>query len=81
MKMPKYTQAFIDRHGTARFYFRKARSKQVSLPGLPWSPQFMAAYEAALEGQAPPRLCQASTGPSIGKATVVSSEFSPSWVR
>jgi hypothetical protein len=20
MKMPKYTQAFVDRHGTARFY-------------------------------------------------------------
>lgn len=53
MKMPKYTQAFIDRHGTARFYFRKAGSKQVALPGLPWSPQFMAAYEAALDGQGP----------------------------
>jgi integrase len=51
MKMPKYTQAFIDRHGTARFYFRKAGSKQVPLPGLPWSPQFMAAYESAMAGQ------------------------------
>jgi integrase len=48
MKMPKYTQAFIDRHGTARFYFRRAGSKQVPLPGLPWSPQFMAAYETAM---------------------------------
>jgi integrase len=47
MKMPKYTQAFIDRHGTPRFYFRKAGSKQVPLPGLPWTPQFMAAYENA----------------------------------
>ena len=53
MRMPKYTQAFIDRHGTARFYFRKAGSKKVSLPGLPWSPQFMAAYEASLNGHAP----------------------------
>ena len=51
MKMPKYTQAFVDRHGTARFYFRKAGSKQVPLPGLPWTPEFMAAYEAALKGQ------------------------------
>lgn len=51
MKLPKYTQAFVDRHGKARFYFRKAGQKQVPLPGLPWSPQFMTAYEAALEGQ------------------------------
>jgi hypothetical protein len=51
MKMPKYTQHFIDRHGTSRFYFRKAGSKQVPLPGLPWSPQFMAAYESAMAGQ------------------------------
>ena len=53
MKMPKYTQAFVDRHGTSRFYFRKAGSKQVPLPGLPWSPVFMAAYEAAQEGHPP----------------------------
>jgi integrase len=53
MKAPKYTQAFIDRHGKARFYFRKAGRKSVPLPGLPWTPQFMAAYEAALEGDAP----------------------------
>ena len=53
MKMPKYTQAFIDRHGIARFYFRKAGSKQMPLPGPPWSPQFMAAYAAALEHRGP----------------------------
>ena len=73
MKMPKYTQAFIDRHGTARFYFRKAGSKQVPLPGLPWSPQFMAAYEGALEGQAPPIEIGASrTKPGTINALVVS---------
>jgi integrase len=51
MKMPKYTQAFVDRNGTPRFYFRKAGSKRTPLPGLPWSPVFMAAYEAAQEGR------------------------------
>jgi integrase len=51
MKMPKHTQAFIDRHGKARFYFRRAGSRRVPLPGLPWSPEFMAAYEAAMTGQ------------------------------
>ncbi|MFY9955844.1 hypothetical protein [Bradyrhizobium sp.] len=52
MKMPRFTQAFIDRHGNARFYFRRLGFKRVPLPGLPWSPEFMAAYEAAMAGQA-----------------------------
>jgi len=47
-RYPKYTHGFIDRHGHARFYFRRAGYKPVKLPGLPWSPTFMAAYEAAL---------------------------------
>jgi integrase len=53
MKRPKYTQAFPDRHGTPRFYFRRKGFARVALPGLPWSPQFMAAYEQAMAGQAP----------------------------
>jgi integrase len=49
---PKFVQGFVDRHGIiARFYFRRAGFKSVPLPGLPWSPEFMAAYEAALAGQ------------------------------
>jgi integrase len=39
--------AFIDRHGKARFYFRKPGFKRAPLPGLPWSADFMAAYEHA----------------------------------
>jgi integrase len=48
---PKFVQAFIDHTGKPRFYFRRAGFKTAPLPGLPWSPQFMAAYEAALSGQ------------------------------
>ena len=48
---PKFVQGFIDRHGKPRFYFRRAGFKKVPLPGLPWSPEFMAAYEVALAGQ------------------------------
>jgi integrase len=49
---PKYVHGFLDRHGKPRFYFRRAGFRRVPLPGLPWSPEFMAAYEAALKGEA-----------------------------
>src|ERR1035437_8055446 len=48
---PKFVQAFIDRNGKSRFYCRRPGFKRLPLPGLPWSPQFMEAYEAALSGQ------------------------------
>jgi integrase len=48
---PKYCNGFLDRHGKARWYFRRAGFKKAPLPGLPWSPEFMAAYEQALAGQ------------------------------
>src|SRR5262245_47335413 len=48
---PKFVQGFIDRHGRPRFYFRRPGFKRVPLPGLPWSPGFMQAYEEALAGQ------------------------------
>jgi integrase len=51
---PKYVQGFIDRHGKPRFYFRRPGFKQMPLPGLPWSPEFMAAYKLALAGQPVP---------------------------
>jgi integrase len=51
---PKYVQGFIDRHGKPRFYFRRPGFKQMPLPGLPWSPEFMGAYELALAGQPVP---------------------------
>ena len=54
MKKPKYVHGYIDRHGKPRFYFRQEGSKQIPLPGLPWSPTFMEAYEAALAGQSLP---------------------------
>jgi hypothetical protein len=45
---PKFVHGFIDRHGRPRFYFRRAGFKKVPLPGLPWSREFMEAYEDAL---------------------------------
>ena len=49
VKLPLYVQHFIDRHDHARFYFRRKGWPSAALPGLPWSPEFMAAYEAAIK--------------------------------
>jgi integrase len=47
-KNPPYVQEFTDHDGSPRYYLRKRGVKRVPLPGLPWSPEFMAAREAAL---------------------------------
>ncbi len=47
LKLPPYVQAFVDRHGGPRFYFRRPGYKRARLPGLPWSTEFMRAYQAA----------------------------------
>lgn len=41
---------FEDRHKQPRWRFRRKGFKTVYLPGLPGSPEFVAAYQAALEG-------------------------------
>ena len=51
---PKFVHGFIDRHGKARWYVRRKGYAKVPLPGLPWSPEFMEAYQRALEGQPEP---------------------------
>lgn len=49
MKLPKYVQAWVDhRDDRAYYYLRRRGYPRVRLLGLPWSPSFMAAYEAAL---------------------------------
>ncbi|MBI2715694.1 MAG: tyrosine-type recombinase/integrase [Rhizobiales bacterium] len=54
MKKPKFVHGYVDRHGKPRYYFRRDGAKNVALPGLPWSPDFMAAYEAAMAGHTAP---------------------------
>jgi integrase len=51
MKKPRFTHGYIDRHGRPRYYLRRPGFKQLPLPGLPWSPEFMAAYEQAMASQ------------------------------
>jgi hypothetical protein len=57
-KLPKYVNGFIDRHGKSRYQLRLPGRKKISLQGLPWSEEFMAAYTAALNA--------APTVPPIG---------------
>jgi integrase len=73
---PKYVHGFIDRHGRPRFYFRRAGFKKIPLPGLPWSPGFMEAYETALAGQ-PLQIGSARTKPGTVRALAVSYFNSP----
>jgi integrase len=53
-KLPKYVQGWVDREGRVHHYFRRAGYPRVRLPGLPWSPAFMAAYEQAMAAAPPP---------------------------
>jgi integrase len=52
----KYVNAFRDRHGKLRYFFRRRGHKSVALKGMPGSAEFMAAYDAALSGQTAPRI-------------------------
>jgi integrase len=60
----KFVHAYRDRHGKRRNYFRQPGRKQIPLPGLPGSAEFMAAYQAALGGGA------AAVVASPGRGTV-----------
>ena len=51
MKLPKFVHGYINRHGKPTYYLRRRGYMKVRLPGLPWSPGFMATYQEALAGQ------------------------------
>ena len=50
-QLPKFVQGFVDRHGKPWHYFRRPGFRRVRLPGMPWSPEFMAAYTEAMADQ------------------------------
>ncbi|MGC2415900.1 MAG: tyrosine-type recombinase/integrase [Stellaceae bacterium] len=51
IRLPRIHE-FRDRYGKVRRYFRFPDGKRVPLPGAPGTPAFMAAYNAALAGEA-----------------------------
>jgi integrase len=78
LKLPKYVHAYLDRLGKPRHYFRRAGRKEVPLPGLPWSPEFMAACEHAMAGQPAP-IGGARVKPGTLRALAVSYFSSPAF--
>jgi integrase len=70
-RLPKYVHGFLDRHGKTRFYFRRSGFKQVALPGLPWSPEFMGAYQAALADTPPLEIGASRTVAGTVNAVVI----------
>src|SRR5215470_17842672 len=54
LKLPRFVHGFVDRHGKPRFYFRRPGFRRMTLRGLPYSPEFMRDYEAAMAEQPVP---------------------------
>src|SRR6266487_646552 len=52
-RLPKYVHGYLDRHGKPRHYLRRPGRKEIPLPAMPWSPEFMEAYAAAMSQAAP----------------------------
>src|SRR5262245_7734466 len=73
MKLPKYVQPCFDRKsGRAYYYLRRPGYPRVRLPGLPWSPSFMAAYEKAMSG---PRAAIGAGRVKLGSVAAVIAEY------
>ena len=76
---PRYTHGYIDRHGKPRWYLRRRGYQSVPLPGLPWSPEFMATYETALSGQEPRQIGASRTRPGSISALIIKFYRSGEW--
>jgi integrase len=76
---PRFVHGYLDRHGKPRFYLRRAGFKPVPLPGLPWSPEFMQAYETALGSTQCIEIGANRTNPGTINALVVVYYRSDEW--
>jgi integrase len=75
---PKYCHWKQDRHGGPGYwYYERPGYPLTRLPGLPWSPEFMGAYEAA--SKAPAVINESSTVQGTLNALIVSYYGSSTW--
>ena len=65
-----FTKHYVDHNGHVRFYMRKKGVKAAPLPSLPWSPEFMAACEAALNGAWDVPSASKVVGGTVGAAVI-----------
>ncbi|MGA7328483.1 MAG: tyrosine-type recombinase/integrase [Rhodomicrobium sp.] len=78
-RAPRYCHHKQDRNGGAGFwYFSRRGYPRVRLPGLPWSPQFMAAYQVALDGS-PLQIGASSTRPGTMADLIAKYYSSAAW--
>jgi hypothetical protein len=84
-RLPKYVHGYIDRHGKPRHYLRRPGRKEVPLSGLPWSSEFMEAYQAAMSSapvvmvganRTKPGMVEEAVARYLGSATFMT--FAPS---
>jgi integrase len=76
----RFVQAWVDKDGRAHHYFRRAGYPRIPLRGLPGSPEFNRAYEAALANGREP-IGAARTKPGSVNAAVTSYYTSPEFKR
>ena len=67
----EYIHEYRDRHGRLRRYVRRPGLRRVPLPGLPGSPEFMQAYQAAVSSSEP----IARSRPKTGTLGALASDF------
>lgn len=67
----KHVNAFRDRHGRRRYYFRRPGRKAIALPGLPGSDEFMGAYQVALATLPSNQIGASQTKPGTLNAAIV----------
>lgn len=74
-----YVQRFKDRHGKVRHYFRKPGHKRVTLPGDPWSREFIAAYQTAMAKREKRPIGASKVAPGTFEALLVEFYGSAQW--
>ena len=77
----QYIHDYIDVRGKRRIVFRRRGFKTVPLPGLPGSPEFTAAYQAALERSQPTDIGASRTKPGSIDALIIDYYRSEAFTR
>src|SRR5689334_21206729 len=82
LKLPKHVHGFVDRHRVkTRYYLRIPGRESIPLPGLPFSTEFMDAYQAGLAGADVRQLGAGRTKPGTVNAAIVAYRNSEAWAQ